>query len=216
MRSGARPKWCFKWPNSRSTAPRPAYSARNRWVSAGDARHQAACALARRQDDLLALHASERDYRVAVPGFAFVVDAGVVVALVHRARLWPEAASVQRVEERSGVKRAVAAGSLYLPRERQAGGGADSGVQLETEERACRSCRASGAMPPRRIAVGEPHALRPVFADRAVAVRPRVQVRGVNRHVRADTGVLGLQGRGDPSRQSARSGLFSRSFRANL
>jgi hypothetical protein len=55
------------------------------------------------QDWLLGLRAPERHDGIDAASLALAVDAGVVVALVHRAGLGLEAASVYRVEQRDFV-----------------------------------------------------------------------------------------------------------------
>src|SRR5947209_1153943 len=65
-----------------------------------------------RQGALIGLRATERDDGFAAALLALGVDTGVVVALVGRARLGAEAASVERVEQRRDVEGVVAARCL--------------------------------------------------------------------------------------------------------
>jgi hypothetical protein len=88
------------------------------------------------QDWLLALDATERDDGFAAALFALGVDAVVVVALVHRARLGVEAASVERVEHRRDEQRLVVARGARLPHKRQARRGANGHVDLVAIEAA--------------------------------------------------------------------------------
>lgn len=83
---------------------------------------------------------------MTVARFALVVDAGDVIRLVSRDTLRSEAASVEGVEERGDVQGVVAAGCLDTPGERQAGLGADSGMDFEPEERTRCAGRDSGSM----------------------------------------------------------------------
>jgi hypothetical protein len=67
----------------------------------------------------------ERDDELAAALLALGVDAAVVVALVHRARLGLVAASVERVEERYDEVRLLPPRRFDPPRERKAGRSAD-------------------------------------------------------------------------------------------
>jgi hypothetical protein len=79
---------------------------------------------------------AERDHGrdVALP--ALGVDAIVVVSAIHRARLGVESANAYRVEQGCGEQGLVGAGRFNSPRERQAGAGANGGVDLVAVEAA--------------------------------------------------------------------------------
>jgi hypothetical protein len=76
---------------------------------------------------------------------ALSVDAVMVVAAIKGAGLGVESASTHRVKQRRDEQRLVPAGRLYLPRERQARCGADSGVDAVSVD-----------PPPLRVEIAEP------------------------------------------------------------
>ena len=112
------------------------------------------------------------------------------------ARLGTESTRASRIEERSYEQGFVAADSLDLPREREAGAGAGEELQLVSVVPASGAGRDGGAVPPRGVRVGEPLALAAALRDVPLTVRERGKVGGVNSHVYADTGQLAPQGGG--------------------
>jgi hypothetical protein len=82
-----------------------------------------------RQSWLALLCATERDDRFAAALLALGVDAAVVIALVHRDGGRMETPGAYRVEQRGDELGFVMPRCLRLPGERQAGSGANSGVE---------------------------------------------------------------------------------------
>ena len=169
-----------------------------------------------RQGALIGLRATERNDGFAAALLALGVDAAHVVTLVGGARLGAVAASVERVEQRRDVEGVVAARCLNAPRERKAGARASGQVELVPVERACASRTDRASMAPGRFGIGEPFPLRPVVGDSSVAVGEGFEVARIDRHVPAEVREPSCRDVAMRSRQSARSGRFSRSLRANL
>ncbi len=124
-----------------------------------------------------------------------VMDEAGVVALVHRARLRPEAASAGGVEQGEGELRLMVPGRLDLPRDGKLGTRADGRLNLEPVETAALPGRDCGTVSPRGVRVGVAFALRPVLGEEPLAVRVGGHVGGVDRDVPAIVGQLGTEGR---------------------
>jgi len=160
-----------------------------------DAREQATTEC-EREGNLVCLGATERDNRLATAFLTLGIDAGVVVALVHRARFRVEAASVDRVDERRDEVGLLPSRGFDAPRERKARHGANSGVNLVAVEAATLASGHSGAMPPTCIGVAEPFAFFASLADVALTIRERGEVGGVYRYVTSKIRVLSAKRRG--------------------
>jgi hypothetical protein len=114
-----------------------------------------------------ALHAAHRNDGIATPNFALGIDAGVVIALVHRHCLGLETTSVQRVEQRRNKQRFMVTCGARLPRERESRPGADREVDLVPVEAAALAGADCAAVSPRCVRVGE------LLAEFASVARPR-------------------------------------------
>jgi hypothetical protein len=132
-----------------------------------DARKQPPARHSNRQDNLFALHAAHRNDGIATPNFALGIDAGVVIALVHRHCLGLETTSVQRVEQRRNKQRFMVTCGARLPRERESRPGADREVDLVPVEAAALAGADCAAVSPRCVRVGE------LLAEFASVARPR-------------------------------------------
>lgn len=112
-----------------------------------------------------------------------VHDPVVVVSLVHRARLGPNAARVGGVEERGDEQGLVAAGRLNAPRHGKIGARADGGVDLLPVEAPRRPRRDCGAVAPGGVRVGVAFALRATRVDVPLTVRESGHVARVDGNV---------------------------------
>jgi hypothetical protein len=125
---------------------------------AWDAREEAT-AEGERKRYLIRLCATERDNRLAAALLALGVDTVVVIALVRRARLGLDAASVDRIEQRGDEVGLLPPRRLDVPRERQAGCRTNGGVNLVAVEASTLPGGDGGAVPPGGVRVAEALAL---------------------------------------------------------
>src|SRR6266511_1749924 len=108
---------------------------------------------------------TKRHHGAAIPLLQPLVNRSHVIALIESASLSSEAAIPGRVDQRCREARLIRPGRLDLPRQREAGARADSGVELVAVEPAALPGADSGAVAPGGVGVGEPLALPPALAD---------------------------------------------------
>lgn len=147
----------------------------------------------------------QTDDRDALPLATLVVDAAVVVALVHGARLGAEAAFAGGVKERRGEQTLVPLRRLDAPYDGEIGVRANRRVNLVAIESSSRARRHSRTMPPRRIGVAEPLALGAARVDVPLPVCERGKIARVDGDVAAVLRSSFLQ-RGRDAVQTVREG----------